>query len=228
MKIDSHKQLNNYSQSLLNAYTVERVPSPKSVIGTGAHWCKETESLYYVDVNGTECTFLRYSYLENKTYCANAPGHPYINSITPVEGKRGEYAVGTVHTVEIFNWNGREPIVRRVRTALTVENCTEFGTNFFSAAKADQRGRLFCGTRRVEFCEDLETQTYANLFRFARDEPAVTINEPKALRLSNGMAWCEKTNKFYHIDTCVGNIKEYKYDQDTGDICRFHSNNLLS
>lgn len=224
LKIHFYEERNIYSQSLLNAYTVEQLPSPKSIIGTGAHWCEETNSLYYVDVNGTECTFLRYSCSENKTYCANAPGYPYINSITPVEGKPGEYAAGTVHNVEIFRWNGRQSIVKQVRTALTVENCTEFGTNFFSAAKADQRGRLFCGTRRVEFCADLEKQTYANLFRFARDEPAVTLNEPKALRLSNGMAWCEKTSKFYHIDTCGLNIKEYKYNPDTGDICWFHSN----
>lgn len=36
--------------------------------------------------------------------------------------------------------------------------------------------------------------------------------------ISNGMAWNETTNKFYYIDSCRFDVREYDWDRSTGDI----------
>lgn len=52
-------------------YKVEVVPtSPLSEIGEGPHWDADTQSLYYVDIYGTEASVLRYDYKEKKIYYA--------------------------------------------------------------------------------------------------------------------------------------------------------------
>lgn len=49
-------------------YSVEQLPSPLSQLGEGPVWDVDTQSLYYVDINGA--AILRYDYAENKTYSA--------------------------------------------------------------------------------------------------------------------------------------------------------------
>lgn len=40
------------------------------------------------------------------------------------------------------------------------------------------------------------------------------------IHVSNGLAWNEKEKKFYFIDSCKFDVKEYDYDQKSGDICK--------
>lgn len=218
-KLNSIQISLRFSQPTLSAYTVDLIPSsPKSVIGEGPHWDAKSASLYYVDIYGTEYTILRHCPAENKTYGANIDGEPIVTFIIPVHGTYDQFAVGLVHSVGIIRWNGKSSRAKLIRTALTVENCTEFKNNRFNDAKADPYGRLFAGTKREEGCKDLITPTYGNLFRFSVDQPAVTLNKPNTVRISNGLAWNEKIKKMYYVDSCALNIKEYDYNPHTGDI----------
>lgn len=52
------------------SYKVEELPSPVSQIGEGPHWDVASQSLYYIDIYGTDASLHRYDYAENKTYTA--------------------------------------------------------------------------------------------------------------------------------------------------------------
>lgn len=38
--------------------------------------------------------------------------------------------------------------------------------------------------------------------------------------ISNGLTWNEKTKKFYYIDSCDVNVKQYDYNLETGKLSR--------
>lgn len=41
----------------------------------------------------------------------------------------------------------------------------------------------------------------------------------RSVGISNGLAWNEKTNKFYYIDSVDSDVKEFDYDPVTGNLC---------
>lgn len=207
-------------QILSHAYNVEMVPSPRSVQGESPHWDLYTQSLYYVDVVGTEYTFLRYCPEENRVYGGNIDGEPRVSFIIPVAGTSDEFAVGLGLRVGVMRWNGKSPKAELLRIALDVSNFDEVATNNFNDAKADPYGRFFGGTLRKLECDNLTIQTYGNLYRFSADQPVEMLNSPHTVRVSNGMAFNVFTNKYYYIDSCDYNIKRFDYDPRTGDICR--------
>lgn len=197
---------------------VELVKStPKSVLGEGPHWDAETQSLYYIDIYGTEYSILRYSPAENKTYGATIDGEPVVSFIIPVAGTADEFAVGIGRRVGIVQWDGKSPKGQLVRVALEVEDTAEFKHNRFNDAKTDPSGRLYAGTMRIEDC-DLFTHSHGAFYKFAANEPLVKLRDP--VRISNGLTWNEKTNKFYFVDSCDLDVKEFDYDPATGNICK--------
>lgn len=212
-------------QTALNAYTVEMIESsPRSMIGESPYWSEETQSLYYCDIYGTECTVLRYCPADKKVYCATVDGYPIITFIAPVAGTHDNFVVGCNKSIEVIQWDGKSSKAKWVRTVLVVEKCPEFETNAFDDGKADPYCRLYAGTRRVLNCDDLDTvPTYGNFFRVSKRESPVTLSKPRTVRLSNGLIWNRKLNKFYYIDSCYWNIREYDYCPTTGDICEYQS-----
>lgn len=200
---------------------VEVVPSPKSVLGEGPHWDAESQSLYYNDIYGTEYSILRYSPAENKTYGATIDGEPVVSFIIPVAGTTDQFAVGIGRRVGIVQWDGKSPKGKLLRVVFEVEDAAEFNENRFNDAKTDPTGRLYAGTMRREECGDLFKLSHGAFYKFAANESLVTLRDP--VRISNGLTWNEKTNKFYFIDSCDLDVKEFDYDPATGNICKFIS-----
>lgn len=196
---------------------VEQVPSPKSVLGEGPHWDAESQNLYYNDIYGTEYSILRYSLADNKTYGAKIDGEPVVSFIIPVAGTTDQFAVGIGRRVGVVQWDGKSPKATLLRVALEVEDAEEFKQNRFNDAKADPSGRLYAGTMRIENC-DLFKLSHGAFYKFAANEALVKLRDP--VRISNGLAWNEKTNKFYYIDSCDLDVKEFDYDPATGNICK--------
>lgn len=199
------------------AFKVDLVSSPKSVLGEGPHWDAESQSLYYNDIYGTEYSILRYSPAENKTYGATIDGEPVVSFIIPVAGSTDEFAVGIGRRVGVVQWDGKSPKAKWVRVALEVEDSEEFKENRFNDAKADPSGRLYAGTMHVENI-DLFKQSHGAFYKFAAGESLAKLREP--VRISNGLAWNEKTKKFYYIDSCDLDVKEFDYDLKTGNLCK--------
>lgn len=219
-----------FSQTSLNTldYKLERVKaSPKSVLGEGPHWDHKSQSLYYVDIFGTECSVLRYCLAEDRVYCAKIPGQSVVTFIIPVEGTKDQFAVGLRRAVGVIRWNGKSRKAELLRIVLHIEQCSNCQNNLFNDAKADPGHRLFAGTKRSEACADRITPTYGDLYRVEAGEPTVILNKPDSVRISNGLAWSTKLNKFYYIDSCAYNIRQYDWDPCTGDICKLSFNQMI-
>jgi len=195
---------------------VENLPSPISVIGEGPHWDVESQSLYYNDIYGHESSVLRYDYRENKTYTATIDGEPVVSFIIPVANTTDQFAVGIGRRVGVIQWDGKSPKAKLVRVVFEVETGPAYKDNRFNDAKADPSGRFYGGTMRLEECGDLFASANGSFYKYAPEEGVVKLREN--VSVSNGLTWNAKTNKFYYIDTCQIDVKEFDYDPKTGHI----------
>lgn len=206
------------------SFKVEKLPSPRSVCGEGPHWDEETQSLYYNDIYGTEATILRYDYNENKTYLATVEGEPVVSFIIPVANQKNHFAVGIGRRVGIIQWDGVSPKAKLVKTIFEVE--PDKPNNRFNDAKADPSGRLFAGTMRFEHLGDLFDVAGGSFYRYSKSEGVKDLLHN--IHCSNGLAWDEKENKFYYIDSFKFNVKGYDYDSKSGNICKCTSTCVVS
>uniref|UniRef100_A0A0A1WDJ0 Regucalcin n=1 Tax=Zeugodacus cucurbitae TaxID=28588 RepID=A0A0A1WDJ0_ZEUCU len=191
------------------SYKVEQLPDSYGFLGEGPHWDIETQSLYFVDIKNA--TLLRYDYKENKTYSAKVENEELTSFIIPVENELGKFAVGCGHRVVIVAWDGKAPIAKVERIAYTLQQGNEVCKHRFNDGKADPRGRLFAGTM---YGENKEWKRCGKLYRFERGQPMAVVRSE--VTISNGLAWNEKTNKFYYIDSMDYEVTEYDYNFDTG------------
>lgn len=129
------------------SYKIEVVESsPVSVLGEGPHWDINRQSLYYIDIYGTNQSISRYDYNEGKTYNAKIPDHPVISFIIPVDGTKDEFLVGAVKKLIVIQWDGKSNEAKAVRTVGEVE--LDMDENRFNDAKCDPFGRFYGGTMR--------------------------------------------------------------------------------
>ncbi|XP_055709062.1 regucalcin-like isoform X2 [Phlebotomus papatasi] len=196
-------------------YKVDQLPAPLTNLGEGPHWDWKTQNLYYVDIYGG--TINRYSYAENKTYSATVEKEPVISFIVPVEGNDSEFAIGIGRRVGVVTWDGKSATAKVTRLVGQVEQDDhKYKTNRFNDGKADPKGRLFAGTMRLEECGDIFDARLGALYKFTKD--GVFHKLKSNIGISNGLAWNEKTNKFYYIDSCALDVKEHSYNPVTGEI----------
>lgn len=71
---------------------------------------------------------------------------------------------------------------------------------------------------RLEECGDIFDARLGALYKFTKD--GVFHKLKSNIGISNGLAWNEKTNKFYYIDSCALDVKEHSYNPVTGEICK--------
>lgn len=200
---------------------VETVPSPKSLLGEGPHWDEQTQSLYYNDIYGEEASILRYDYSENKVYSAKIDGEPIVGFIIPVANttktcELDEYAVGLSRRVGIVHWDGKSPKALLGPIAFEVEN--EKPDNRFNDCKADPVGRFYGGTMRLEAKGDLLERPAGTFYKYIKGDGVYELLHN--IYISNGMAWNEENNKFFYIDSCKFDVKEFDWNPSTGDICK--------
>lgn len=219
------------------SFKVEVVPSPKSDLGSmhwlchsstkklmcfikiwigeGPHWDEATQSLYYNDIYGKEESILRYDFKENKVYSAKIDGEPVVSFILPVANTTDQYAVGIGRRVGIVQWDGVSPYAKLGQICFEVD---EEDKNRFNDAKADPVGRFYGGTMHYEDLGDLFDVAAGTFYRYIKGEGVKDLLHN--IHVSNGLAWNEKEKKFYFIDSCKWDVKEYDYDQKSGDICK--------
>lgn len=192
------------------SFKVEPLPNSYAGLGEGPHWDEARQSLYYVDLEAG--ALLRYDYKQNKVYRTQIEGENLASFVLPIEGNPLEFAVGCGRRTVIVNWDGVAPTAKVVRTLFEVQ--PEFKENRFNDAKTDPQGRLFGGT--MKYVGDEFTHRHGELYRWqAGDAGNVTVVKSD-VGISNGLAWDEKTKKFYYIDTTDYEVKSYDYNFETG------------
>lgn len=220
------------------SYKVEVVESsPISVLGEGPHWDVERQSLYYNDIYGDKQSISRYDFREDKTYNAVIPGHEVVSFIIPVDNTKDQFVIGSGKKIVLIEWDGRKGQAKPLKTVGEVEpNLPE---NRFNDAKCDPFGRFFGGTMRIgkflsldsirwkkvhnflstELNCDIFEKRLGTFYRYTNKEQFVPLKS--AIGVSNGLAWNEQTNKFYYIDSCDLDVKEFDYDPESGNICEY-------
>lgn len=68
----------------------------------------------------------------------------------------------------------------------------------------------------LEIDRDIFEKRLGTFYRFTKDEQFVPLKS--SVGISNGLAWNEKTNKFYYIDSVDLDVKEFDYDPVTGNL----------
>lgn len=105
-----------------------------------------------------------------------------------------------------------------MRIALEVEKDPAYKFNRFNDAKSDPKGRFYGGTMRLEECGDIFEVANGSFYKYAKDENVAKLRGD--IGISNGLAWNTTTNKFYYIDSCQLDVKEFDYDPKTGNLCK--------
>ncbi|CRK88362.1 CLUMA_CG002139, isoform A [Clunio marinus] len=199
----------------MSSYKVEVVESsPVSVLGEGPHWDVERQSLYYNDIYGDKQSISRYDYNEEKTYNALIPGHPVISFIIPVDGTKDQFIVGSGKKIVLIQWDGKSVEAKAVKTIGEVES--DMPENRFNDAKCDAFGRFYGGTMRIELEHDIFEKRLGTFYRYTNKEKFVPLKNQ--IGVSNGLTWNKEANKFYYIDSCDLDVKEFDFDSKTGNI----------
>lgn len=135
----------------------------------------------------------------------------------PVEGNDQEFLVGVGRRIGVIHWDGESKTCKVVRIVGEVEKESRYKTNRFNDGKCDHFGRIYGGTMRLEECGDIFEAQHGSFYKF--NAKSGTFDRLLTnISVSNGLCWNEQTNKFYYIDSCALDVKEYDYDTKTGNI----------
>ncbi|XP_058974893.1 regucalcin-like isoform X1 [Musca domestica] len=207
VSLEVHVNSENFSMS----YKVEPLPESHAELGEGPHWDVERQSLYYVDIHVGK--IYRYDYNEDKVYKAQIENETLAGFIIPIEGTTNEFAVGAGRRVIVVTWDGVSPVAKVKKTLFEVQQGDQrFNDNRFNDGKCDPQGRLFAGT--MKYVGDEFEHRYGELYKYEKGGKVEVVKSD--VGISNGLAWNEKTKKFYYIDTTDYEVKEYDYDFATG------------
>lgn len=66
---------------------------------------------------------------------------------------------------------------------------------------------------------DVFENAAGKVYKYVKDDGLQAVLDN--IYISNGMAWDENNNKFYYIDSGKFDVKEYDYDPNTGNICKW-------
>ncbi|XP_018802378.1 PREDICTED: putative sugar lactone lactonase YvrE isoform X2 [Bactrocera latifrons] len=198
------------NNNLTLPYQIEPLPDSYAHLGEGPHWNIETQSLYYVSLDSG--WILRYDYHEDTVYRSKVENLQFTSFIVPVEGQKDKFVVGSSRRVLVITWDGVSSTSKVDRVLFEVQQDEQYIVNRFNDGKADPRGRLFAGTMR--YIGDAYKDRWGELYKY--DNGTVTVVKTD-VGISNGLAWNEKTNKFYFIDTTDYEVKEYDYDLEAGE-----------
>ncbi|XP_037937573.1 regucalcin-like isoform X2 [Teleopsis dalmanni] len=192
------------------AYKIEALPSSFADLGEGPHWDAATQSLYYVDL--TCGKLLRYDYNIKRVFKTKIMGEDFASFVIPIEGKENEFAVGCGRRVVIVTWDGVAESCNVTGSLFEVQtNDDKFKDNRFNDAKCDPQGRLFAGTMRHG--GDEFQYRWGELYKYENGKVTLVKSD---VGISNGLAWDEKTKKFYYIDTTDYEVKAYEYSFENG------------
>uniref|UniRef100_A0A1B0AQI8 SMP-30/Gluconolactonase/LRE-like region domain-containing protein n=1 Tax=Glossina palpalis gambiensis TaxID=67801 RepID=A0A1B0AQI8_9MUSC len=152
-------------------------------------------------------------YKDDKVYEAKIEGEDLASFVVPVAGTLDTFAVGAGRRVIIVKWDGISTTAQVESTLFEVQkNDKRFEGNRFNDGKCDPKGRLFAGTMR--YVGDEFEHRWGELYKYEEGGNVELVKTD--VGISNGLAWNEKTNKFYYIDTTDFEVKEYDYDMEKG------------
>lgn len=183
-----------------------------TLVGESPMYDGETDNLYWTDIMGGQ--IFRMDLGTKKMWTARILGETYISFIMPVDGTTDQFIIGAGKRLLLITWDGVHTLaqITRILTELPFDGIR------FNDAKTDSHGRLYLGTMLSEETGNIFDfkKRVGSLYRYTMEEGLVELKSK--VGLSNGMAFNEKTNTFYFVDSYDLNVKQFMYDVKTGNI----------
>jgi len=183
-----------------------------NLIGEAPFYDMENMWLYWVDIMGGQ--IFRMDTTTGRMWTAKILGETYLSFIIPVDGTTNQFIVGAGKRLLLITWDGVHTMAQiiRILTELPMDGLR------FNDAKTDSRGRLYLGTM---ICEETGTvfdmkKRLGSLYRYTMTEGLTELKTK--VGLSNGIAFNDKMNTMYYVDSYDLNIKQYGWDVKTGMI----------
>ncbi|CAH1392189.1 unnamed protein product [Nezara viridula] len=181
---------------------VEKLPIPSVVLGEGPHWDIATQSLYLIDISGSQ--LIRYDPKANKAFIVKLDV-PLASFIIPVEGSKGQYVVGSGIKLYLIKWDGTSDKAESVELLHQLTNDSE--ANRINDGKCDNTGRLWFGTMSKE---DIFNTKNGKLYSYSKKEGCREF--VSGVGISNGLAW--EGNIMYYIDSLEQSVDCFDYSSN--------------
>lgn len=194
-------------------YKVDQVTgTTMNLVGEAPFYDSETYSLYWTDIVGGQ--IYRMDTTTNKLYTAKVLGETYISFVIPVSGTTNQFIIGAGKRLLLINWDGVHTMAQIVRILTELP----FDGVRFNDAKTDSYGRLYLGTMISEETGNIFdfTKRVGSLYRYTMEEGLTELKTK--VGLSNGIAFNEKANTFYYVDSYDLKVYQYMYNGKTGGI----------
>jgi len=170
----------------------------KSVLGEGPIWDADTQTLYWVNIDGNTVNAFHPSTGENRE-------HDLGQSVGTVVCRRSGGVV--VATEQQFASVDMETGAMEVLAEVEQTD----PPNRFNDGKCDPAGRFWCGT--MPLTEDMPT---GSLYCLHTD---LTVTKHlDELTIANGIIWTADESTMYYIDTPTFRVDAFDYDVATGAI----------
>lgn len=184
-------------------------------VGEAPHWDVKSQSLFYVDIPRSE--ILRFDKRKNRIFKAKIRDNKLpVTFIVPIEGRKNEFVVSVGLKVCVVQWDGKsgEAVILEVLTEVDQDHAG----NRCNDGKVNPSGILHFGTMGDETRLDLRVKRIGSFYRFSESEGIKFLKGD--IGISNGMAWDAKRRRFFYIDSMTRDIKEFKYEPVTSEICK--------
>ncbi|MFK7925094.1 MAG: SMP-30/gluconolactonase/LRE family protein [Bacteroidia bacterium] len=170
----------------------------QNTLGEGAFWNAETQEFIWVDIEG------------ESFYISN--GDPHSVRKVVLDKKIGTIVADTKGNFVVALENGIYSIDRKTEDLTLLSNPeAALPNNRMNDGKCDPAGRLWVGTMSMK-----NEGAVGALYRVEADGKTSKMVEP--VSISNGIIWSLDHKTMYYIDTSLGNVRAYDYDQVSGDI----------
>jgi D-xylono/L-arabinono-1,4-lactonase len=174
-------------------YQVEKLAAENALVGEGPVWDTDSQSLYWVDIQGGR--FWNY----DPSTGTNVLMHEGYNVAGVTRNSRGGLTVGTWEGVQL--WNSDDDFVWLHRGEI------EGRPIKLNDLTVGPDGSLYGGSGHLDSC---------TLFRFKPDGTAEIIDD--GLELCNGMGFSPDLRTFYSTDTPKHEIYKWDHNLVTGEI----------
>ncbi len=195
--IISSMHTNMYSQNY-QEFTAKLLLDAQAKLGEGALWDQETDTFYWIDIQGKALHLYHPESKQNQTFDMGQ----LIGTVVPEKGMSALVALQDgIYRVDLANG----------QTRFVINPGEKKETTRFNDGKCGPAGRFWVGTMGLKG-EKGAGGLYCmyNDNRMERKIENVTI--------SNGIAWSGDKKTMYYIDTPTRQVKAYDYELETGAI----------
>ncbi|KAJ8918475.1 hypothetical protein NQ315_008172 [Exocentrus adspersus] len=188
---------------------VEKLNIEPLLLAEGPHWDSDTQSLYFVDLNGHGIH--KYVPSTNEHTKAQNIGNS-VSIIIPVKGKKDQFVITYGRQLMLISWDGKNDKITILEKLCEVDEGTE---NVFNDGKCDPTGRLWTGTMGGAPKNEKIPLSKGNFYSLQNRKITKHLTN---VGISNGLAFDTKLNKFYYNDSFKGTLDQFDFDAARGTI----------